>query len=65
MQGTLTEARPPSTPIEPPAGPLVVHKRGADLLADPLLNKDTAFEERERADFGLLGLLPPHVLTID
>ncbi len=50
----------------PTAGePLRVTRRGADLLADPSLNKDTAFSERERDDFGLRGLLPPHVATID
>lgn len=39
--------------------------RGAALLQNPLLNKGTAFTEAERAAFGLRGLLPPHVLTID
>jgi malate dehydrogenase (oxaloacetate-decarboxylating) len=50
--------------IEPPQAPLLVAKRGAELLGDPLLNKDTAFDEREREAFGLLGLLPAHVLSI-
>jgi hypothetical protein len=35
------------------------------LLEHPLLNKDTAFTEEERDLFGLRGLLPPHVLTIE
>ena len=39
--------------------------RGAALLHDPLLNKGTAFTEEERRAFGLTGLLPPHVHTID
>ncbi|MGM0424636.1 MAG: NAD-dependent malic enzyme [Thermodesulfobacteriota bacterium] len=37
--------------------------QGFDLLRDPLLNKSTAFTEREREQLGLLGLLPPRVHT--
>src|SRR3954469_7263145 len=44
-------------------GPL--QPRAAALLADPLLNKGTAFTERERDALGLRGLLPPHVFTIE
>ena len=39
--------------------------RGHDLIADPLLNKGAAFTVRERDAFGLHGLLPPGVATID
>jgi len=39
--------------------------RGVELLRDPLLNKGTAFTERERESLGLRGLLPPHVLSQD
>ena len=38
---------------------------GAALLHDPLLNKGTAFTEEERQAFGLKGLLPPQVVTIE
>ena len=56
---------PPRLSIEPPAGALAVTSSGAALLADPLLNKDTAFDAREREAFALSGLLPPHVLSIE
>jgi malate dehydrogenase (oxaloacetate-decarboxylating) len=35
------------------------------LLSDSLLNKGTAFSERERDEFELHGLLPPRVATLD
>src|ERR1700739_1714679 len=38
---------------------------GYNLLADPLLNKGTAFTEAERDVFGLHGLLPPTIGTLD
>ncbi|MFG2378645.1 NAD-dependent malic enzyme [Streptomyces sp. NPDC048504] len=38
--------------------------RGTTLLADPLRNKGTAFDSRERAELGLDGLLPPAVETL-
>ena len=37
--------------------------RGLEVLRDPLLNKGTAFTEKEREALGLRGLLPPHVLS--
>lgn len=42
-----------------------VQPRGAALLADPLLNKGTAFTERERDALGLRGLLPPRVFSLE
>ena len=38
---------------------------GYRLLADPRLNKGTAFTEEERNAFGLHGLLPPTIVSID
>ncbi|ETK34220.1 NAD-dependent malic enzyme [Microbispora sp. ATCC PTA-5024] len=39
--------------------------RGLSVLHDPLLNKGTAFTREERAEFGLDGLVPPAVETLD
>ena len=38
--------------------------RGMDLLDTPLLNKGTAFAPSERTKFGLHGLLPPQVESL-
>ena len=38
---------------------------GYYLLSDPRLNKGTAFSDAERSAFGLHGLLPPNVSSID
>ncbi|MEM7177060.1 MAG: NAD-dependent malic enzyme [Pseudomonadota bacterium] len=40
-------------------------RRGRAILADPLFNKGTSFSVAERRELGLLGLLPPHVETIE
>ncbi len=42
-----------------------VAKRGDALLKDDFLNKGDAFSREERAQFGLGGMLPDHVATID
>ena len=38
---------------------------GSHILHEPLLNKGTAFTQKERDTFGLHGLLPPRVTTIE
>ena len=48
-----------------PAGTQHVPFRGTALLERPLLNKDTGFDDGERDIFGLRGLLPPRISTIE
>lgn len=50
---------------DPSLAEIPVLERGRALIGQPLLNKGTAFTERERDDLGLRGLLPARVSTID
>ncbi len=45
--------------------PLYIAYAGPTLLETPLLNKGSAFTEKERRAFNLLGLLPPRYETIE
>lgn len=45
--------------------PLYIPYAGPALLTTPLLNKGSAFSQRERASFNLTGLLPPRYETIE
>ncbi|MFI9806493.1 NAD-dependent malic enzyme [Streptomyces sp. NPDC052301] len=45
--------------------PLKITARGRAVLADPRINRGTAFTEHERRALDLVGLVPPHVLTQD
>ncbi len=56
-------AAPPA--LEAPGGRLSVRRRGPDLIGHPLLNKGTGFTEEERDRFGLRGLLPARITTIE
>src|SRR5262250_255763 len=38
---------------------------GASLIKNSFLNKGSAFTDEERREFDLLGLLPPHVSTME
>ncbi|MEU6775528.1 NAD-dependent malic enzyme [Streptomyces sp. NPDC046759] len=44
---------------------LKISARGRAVLADPRINRGTAFTEAERRALDLVGLIPPHVLTQD
>lgn len=44
---------------------MTVSQTGSELLKNAYLNKDTAFSHQEREEFGLIGLLPPHIETIE
>ena len=48
-----------------PRSGVVDTARGMDLLDSPLLNKGTAFSDKERSRLGLDGLLPPQMETLD
>ena len=58
----MFEENPTSTYLGRPGAPLPT---GNDLLQNPMLNKGTAFSCAEREAFGLLGLMPAHVATMD
>ncbi len=45
--------------------PLYISYAGPSLLETPLLNKGSAFTEKERRAFNLIGLLPPRYESID
>jgi malate dehydrogenase (oxaloacetate-decarboxylating) len=50
---------------ENPDGSYVTTARGLEVLANPLLNKGTAFSREERVELGLEGLIPPATETLD
>lgn len=43
----------------------ITDAEGNDVIRAPLLNKGTAFTKEERDRFGLNGLLPPRILTLE
>jgi malate dehydrogenase (oxaloacetate-decarboxylating) len=57
--------RTPASMLDGTRARLALEHDGHDLLASSLLNKGSAFTAAERDAFGLHGLLPPGVATID
>ena len=55
----------PAFVVDRASARLVVEGNGHDVMARPLLNKGSAFTAAERDAFGLHGLLPPGVATIE
>jgi malate dehydrogenase (oxaloacetate-decarboxylating) len=55
---TVFDRRTAELVVELPLG-------GMDLLNTPLFNKGSAFSDDERTEFGLHGLLPPHVGSLE
>jgi malate dehydrogenase (oxaloacetate-decarboxylating) len=56
---------PGSSNVNVQPSEVVTPLAGYQLLADSLLNKGTAFTDKERDDFELHGLLPPRVASLD
>ena len=57
---------PTGTAVSPVQTDVIrTNRAGYDLLLHPGLNKGTAFTEEERTAFGLHGLLPPHIGTLE
>jgi malate dehydrogenase (oxaloacetate-decarboxylating) len=48
-----------------PSGVIETDRAGHRLLTEPLLNAGSAFTERQREEFGLHGLLPASVSTLE
>ena len=55
----------PTTYWNPTAQVWETSARGRAVLADPRINKGTAFPPAERDALGRVGLIPPRVLTLD
>jgi malate dehydrogenase (oxaloacetate-decarboxylating) len=62
----VSEESSPQESAKEQARPVIrTRLHGVDLLFNSRLNKGTAFSEEERDAFGLHGLLPPHIGTLE
>lgn len=64
IQAALASLKPKTTRLSI-EGPIECDLRGFQLLNSPIFNKGSAFTIEERKAFGLLGLLPSQVNTLD
>ena len=60
-----TEQSIPATDSDEKPATIRTRLHGVELLFNSRLNKGTAFNEHERDIFGLHGLLPPHIGTLE
>jgi malate dehydrogenase (oxaloacetate-decarboxylating) len=51
--------------VNPTPAAIETSLTGYDLINQPMLNKGTAFTDEERDLFGLHGLLPPHIGSLN
>ena len=64
IQAAIASLKPKTTRLSI-EGPIECDLTGFQLLNSPVFNKGSAFDKNERKAFGIEGLLPSHVHTLD